>query len=47
MVALYDVDGSALAWTTIPQHPGDVAPPVLRQIEATFEPYLGRGWLDG
>jgi hypothetical protein len=46
MVALYDADGTRLAWTTIPQHPGDVAPGVVRAIEAAFEPYLGRGWLD-
>lgn len=46
MVGLYDKDGSRLAWTIIPQHPGDVAPAVVREIEATFEPYLGKGWMD-
>lgn len=46
MVALYNADGATLAWTTIPQHPGDLAPGVVREIEATFEPYLGKGWMD-
>lgn len=45
MVGLYDEDGSRLAWTIIPQHPGDVAPAVVKGIEATFEPYLGKGWM--
>lgn len=46
MVGLYDEDETRLAWTTIPQHPGDLAPPVVREIEATFEPHLGKGWMD-
>lgn len=46
MVGLYDQRGDRLAWTTIPQHPGDVSAAVLREIEATFEPYLGKGWMD-
>ncbi|MFC5815022.1 hypothetical protein [Nonomuraea harbinensis] len=46
MVGLYDEEGELLAWTTIPQHPGDLAPRVTREIEATFEPYLGKGWMD-
>jgi hypothetical protein len=46
LVGLYDKDGVNLAWTTIPQHPGDLAPTVVREIEATFEPHLGKGWMD-
>lgn len=46
MVGLYDSDGVMLAWTTIPQHPGDLAPAVTREIEATFEPHLGKEWMD-
>ncbi len=46
MVGLYDQGGIMLAWTTIPQHPGDLAPAVTREIEATFEPHLGKGWMD-
>jgi hypothetical protein len=45
MIALYSRDGSILAWTTIPQNPGDLSPRVSRGIEAAFEPYLGKGWL--
>jgi hypothetical protein len=45
MVGLHDVDGSRLAWTTIPQHPGDLSPAVAREIEATFEPHFGKGWM--
>lgn len=46
MVGLYDEEGELLVWTTIPQHPGDLAPRVTREIEAAFEPYLGKGWMD-
>jgi hypothetical protein len=46
LVGLYDENGVKLAWTTIPQHPGDLAPVVVREIEATFEPHLGKGWMD-
>ena len=46
MVGLYDSDSNMLAWTTIPQHPGDLSPGVAREIEATFEPYLGKGWME-
>ena len=46
MVALYDAAGARLAWTTIPQHPGDIAPGVVREIEAAFESSLGKGWMD-
>jgi hypothetical protein len=46
MVGLYDASGSMLAWTTIPQHPGDLSPIVSREIEATFEPHFGKGWMD-
>ena len=46
LVGLYDKDKAKLAWTTIPQHPGDLAPAVGREIEATFEPHLGKGWMD-
>jgi hypothetical protein len=45
MIGLYDQDGVMLAWTTIPQHPGDLSPRVSREIEAAFEPYLGKGWM--
>lgn len=45
MVGLFDRDGAILAWTTIPQHPGDLSPRVAREIEATFEPHLGKGWM--
>jgi hypothetical protein len=45
MMALYDEDRTRLAWTTIPQHPGDLSPAVTREIEATFEPYFGKGWM--
>jgi hypothetical protein len=46
MVGLFDERGNILAWTVIPQHPGDLSPLVAREIEATFEPYLGKGWMD-
>ena len=46
MIGLYDGDGNLLARTTIPQHPGDLSPVVAREIEATFEPHLGKGWMD-
>ncbi|WP_326645121.1 hypothetical protein OG884_12205 [Streptosporangium sp. NBC_01755] len=46
LIGLYDEDGSVLAWTTIPQHPGDLSPVVTREIEATFEPYFGKRWMD-
>ena len=45
LVGLYDGE-TQLEWTTIPQHPGDLAPAVVREIEATFEPFLGKGWMD-
>jgi hypothetical protein len=45
MIGLYNQDGSMLAWTTIPQHPGDLSPRVSREIEAAFEPHLGKGWM--
>ena len=45
MIGLYEGD-DLLAQTTIPQHPGDLSPVVARSIEATFEPFLGKGWLD-
>lgn len=46
VVGLYEENGVILAWTTIPQHSGDLAPTVTREIEATFEPHLGKGWMD-
>lgn len=46
MIGLYDQGHVMLAWTTVPQHPGDLSPVVAREIEATFEPYLGKGWMD-
>ncbi|HEY2442358.1 MAG TPA: hypothetical protein VGI31_04430 [Streptosporangiaceae bacterium] len=46
MIGLYDGNQALLAWTTIPQHPGDLSPVVTREIEATFEPYFGKGWMD-
>jgi hypothetical protein len=46
MVGLYDRHGVMLAWTVIPQHADDLRPAVAKAIESTFEPYLGRGWLD-
>jgi hypothetical protein len=46
MIGLYDGKGAMLAWTTIPQHPGDLSHRVSREIEAAFEPYLGKGWMD-
>jgi hypothetical protein len=46
MVGLFDKDGVRLEYTTIPQHPGDLAPSVAREIEATFEPHFGKGWMD-
>ena len=45
MIGLYDKNGVMLAWTTVPQHPGDLSPRVCREIEATFEPHLGKGWM--
>lgn len=45
MIGLYDQNGLMLAWTTIPQHPGDLSPRVAREIEATFEPHFGKGWM--
>jgi len=45
MVGLFDQHGNMLAWTTIPQHPGDLAFGVMREIEAAFEPQLGKGWM--
>jgi hypothetical protein len=45
MVGLYDASGELLAWTTIPQHPGDLSPLVAREIEGTFEPHFGKGWM--
>ncbi len=47
MIGLYDQDGVMLAWTIIPQHPGDLSPRVTGEIEATFEQHLGKGWMDG
>ncbi|WP_305789436.1 hypothetical protein [Symbioplanes lichenis] len=46
MIGLYDGGGDLLAQTTVPQHPGDLSPVVARSIEATFEPFPGKGWLD-
>lgn len=46
MIGLYDKSGALIAWTTIPQHPGDLSPIVSREIEATFEPQFGKGWMD-
>jgi hypothetical protein len=46
MLGLYDAGGRLLTWSTIPQHPGDLSPFVAREIEMTFEPYFGKGWLD-
>jgi hypothetical protein len=46
MIGLYDENRIMLAWTIIPQHPGDLSSVVTREIEATFEPYLGKGWMD-
>lgn len=45
MVGLYDQSGKMLAWTIIPQHPGDLSSVVVREIEATFEPHFGKGWM--
>jgi hypothetical protein len=45
MIGLYDESEVLLAWTTIPQHPGDLSAVVVREIEATFEPYFGKGWM--
>jgi hypothetical protein len=45
MVGLYK-DQVMIVWTTIPQHPGDLSAAVAREIEATFEPYLGKQWMD-
>jgi hypothetical protein len=45
MIGLYDQDRVMLAWTTIPQHPSDLSLRVSREIEATFEPHLGKGWM--
>jgi hypothetical protein len=45
MIGLYDENQAMLAWTTMPQHPGDLSPAVTREIEATFEPHLGKGWM--
>ena len=45
MIGLYDENQVVLAWTTVPQHPGDLSPLVAREIEATFEPMLGKGWM--
>jgi len=45
MVGLYDQDGVRMAWTTIPQHPGDLSQMVSREIEAAFEPHLGKEWM--
>ncbi len=46
MIGLYQAGEILLAWTTIPQHPGDLSPAVVREIEATFEPLFGKGWMD-
>jgi hypothetical protein len=46
MIGLYDENQVMLAWTTIPQHPGDLSSAVAREIEAAFEPHLGKGWMD-
>ncbi|WP_156046151.1 hypothetical protein [Herbidospora cretacea] len=46
MIGLYDEDGTMLAGTVIPQHPGDLSPTVTREIEAAFEAHLGKGWMD-
>lgn len=43
MIGLYEENGERLAWTVIPQHPGDLSPRVTREIEATFEPYSEKG----
>jgi hypothetical protein len=45
MIGLYDQNGVMLAWTTIPQHPGDLSLRVSREIEAAFESHLGKGWM--
>jgi hypothetical protein len=45
MIGLYDQDRVMLAWTTIPQHPGDLSQRVSKEIEAAFEPHLGKGWM--
>jgi hypothetical protein len=45
MLGLFDEAGIMLAWTTIPQHPGDLSPVVIREIEAAFEPYFGKEWM--
>jgi hypothetical protein len=45
MIGLYDENQAMLAWTVIPQHPGDLSPLVAREIEAAFEPLLGKGWM--
>lgn len=46
MVGLFDKDGIELEHTIIPQHPGDLSPGVVREIEATLEPHFGKGWMD-
>lgn len=45
MIGLYDENRVMLAWTTVPQHPGDLSQRVSREIEATFEPHLGKEWM--
>jgi predicted RNA binding protein YcfA (HicA-like mRNA interferase family) len=38
------VDGLT-ARTTVPQHPGDIPPGLLRKIERDLEPVFGERWL--
>jgi predicted RNA binding protein YcfA (HicA-like mRNA interferase family) len=39
------VRGGVTAFTTVPQHPGDMPMGTLRKIQADLEPALGKGWL--
>jgi predicted RNA binding protein YcfA (HicA-like mRNA interferase family) len=39
-------DGTTLnAFTTVPQHPGDIPNGTLRAIERDLQPVWGKGWL--
>ncbi|HVQ92656.1 MAG TPA: type II toxin-antitoxin system HicA family toxin [Mycobacteriales bacterium] len=38
-------DGEAAAYTTVPQHGGDIPIGTLRAIERDLAPAFGKGWL--
>jgi len=39
-------DGTeVVAYTVVPQHPGDIPTGTLRAIEQDLEPVFGKGWL--